>query len=101
MFKTGLILLIISSMLIPATVFAGGIELHSDPGVCPGDPAGGEFGPAKTPDNLTSTVEITFVFLPVIPNSGIACNPILIPVVVEQNEYSKNAESQTSYAKHR
>ncbi|MCP4143713.1 MAG: hypothetical protein GY752_00355 [bacterium] len=101
MFKTVLILLIISSMLIPTMLFAGGIELHSEPGVCSGDPEGGELGPAKTPVKLISTVEIIFVFLPVISNSGIACNPILIPVVIEQYENSKDAESQTSYPNHR
>ena len=102
MFKTGLILLIISSMLMPATVFAGGIELHSDPGVCPGDPAGGgETSPARTPDELVPIVTTTFMYLPVISGSGFVCNPVLIPVVVKQDEISKNAESQTSYAKHR
>ena len=102
MFKAGLILLIISSMLIPAVVFAGGIELHSEPGVCPGDPAGGgELGPANTPDELTPSVKLTFILLPVPSSSGFVYNPTLIPVVVKQDDFLKNTELQISYFSHR
>jgi len=100
MFKTGFILLIISSMLIPAAAFAGGIELHSE-GVCPGDPnEGGELGPADTQEKLTPTVEITFLLLP-ISNNNIVYNPILIPLVVKHDERLKNVDLQISYANHR
>jgi len=50
---------------------------------------------------LVPIVTTTFMYLPVISGSGFVCNPVLIPVVVKQDEISKNAESQTSYAKHR
>lgn len=102
MFKTPLILLIISSMLIPTMVFAGGFEVHSEIGATPGDPGGGgDLGPAKTPDDLTPAVNITFVLLPVPSNSWFVYNLILIPIVVEQEEYSKNTDQQKSYLNQR
>jgi len=102
MFKTGFILLIISSMLIPVIVFAGGIELHSDPGACPGDPSGGgETSPSKALEQLIPAVKIVYISLPVPSSSGNICYLILIPVAVKQDEYSKNSNLQLSYSNHR
>ncbi len=101
MFKTVLILLIISSILIPVAVSAGGVEVHSEPGACPGDPEGGELSPVKTPDELTPAVKTIFIFLPVPSSSWFVCNPVLIPIVVRQDVYSKPADLQISYVNHR
>jgi len=50
---------------------------------------------------LVPIVTTTFMYLPVISGSGFVCNPVLIPVVVKQDEISKNEDLQLSYSNHR